>query len=512
MGDVIMQALGNLFTIQNFLFMNIGLFIGIIFGAIPGMNGNLAITVLLPFTFLIEPVPALLMLTAIFFGSNFGGSISAILINTPGTNAAAATLMDGYPLCRKGFPGKALDTALAASTVGGLISATWLLFFAPQIGKMAMKFGAPEYFALAIFGLSVIASVSGESIMKGIISGCLGILIATVGIDSVSGVTRFTFGNLQMYNGIKMLAVLLGVYAIAQMISRINGTEEGAVSELKQLDKKDKLSWKEFRSLFWTMFKSGNIGAFIGAVPGTGGAIASFLAYNEAKRCAKKGEKFGEGEIKGIAAPEAANNGATAATLIPLLTLGIPGDVVAATLLGAFTMQGLVVGPKLFQNSGPIVYAILIGCVITQIFMFLQGKYLLKVFVKITHIPQDLLTALLVIICCTGAFAIANSVFDVYVLLIFGVVAYFMQKVGLPPVPIVLGMVLGPVAESNLRNALVLSNGNWTIFLKRPICLAFIILTFVLIFLLKKNSKKEKAAAEHLREQMEADQAENAKI
>ena len=505
MSEVIMAALGNLLQIQNLIFMNLGMFIGIIFGAIPGMNGNLAITVLLPFTFMLEPVPALLMLTSIFFGSNFGGSISSILINTPGTNAAAATLLDGYPLSRKGYPGKALSTALTASTVGGLISATWLLFFAPQIGKMAMKFGAPEYFALAIFGLSVIASVSGESIIKGIISGCLGMLIASVGIDKVSGVTRFTFGNLQMYNGIKMLAVLLGVYAIAQMISRINGTEQGGSSELKQLDKQDKLTWKEFKSLFWTMFKSGNIGAFIGAVPGTGGAIASFIAYNEATRCAKEDEKFGEGEIKGIAAPEAANNGATAATLIPLLTLGIPGDVVAATLLGAFTMQGLVVGPKLFENDGPVVYAILIGCLIAQVFMFLQGKYLLRLFVKITHVPQDLLTALLVVICCSGSFAIANSVFDVYVLLIFGVIAYFMQKVGLPPVPIVLGMVLGPVAEANLRNSLVLSNGSWSIFFKRPICLMFIVLTFVLIFLLKKNSKKEKAAADKLNAQMAAD-------
>lgn len=505
MGDVISQALASLFTIQNFIFMNIGMFIGIIFGAIPGMNGNLAITVLLPFTFMLEPVPAILMLTAIFFGSNFGGSISAVLINTPGTNAAAATLLDGYPLCRKGYPGKALNTALTASTVGGIISACWLLFFAPQIGRLAMSFGPPEYFALAIFGLSVIASVSGESILKGIISGCLGILIAEVGMDAISGVARFTFGNVNLYKGINMLAVLLGVYAIAQMISRINGTEQGQASRLQKLDKKDKLTFREFKHLFWTMFKSGNIGAFIGAVPGTGGAIASFIAYNEAKRTAKPGEKFGEGEIKGIAAPEAANNGATAATLIPLLTLGIPGDVVAATLLGAFTMQGLVVGPKLFENDGPVVYAILIGCLIAQVFMFIQGKYLLKVFVKITHIPQDLLTALIVVVCCTGAFCISSSIMDVYVLLVFGVIAYLMQKVDLPPVPIVLGMVLGPIAESNLRNALIMSDGSWFIFLQRPICLFFLVLTFFLVYLLKRGSMKEKKAAQALQARMAED-------
>lgn len=468
------------------------MFIGIIFGAIPGMNGNLAITVLLPFTFTLDTVPALLMLTAIFFGSNFGGSISAVLINTPGTNAAAATLLDGYPLAKKGKPRKALDMALAASTFGGFISAFCLLFFSPQIGKIAMKFGPPEYFALAIFGLSIIASVSGKSILKGLISGALGILIATVGIDSVSGVTRFTFGSLKMYNGIKMLAVLLGVYAIAQMFDRIRDHgESGLASDLKVKDPTDRLTWKEFKKTIVTMIKSSFIGAFIGAVPGTGGAIASYIAYNEASRCAKPDEKFGEGELKGIAAPESANNGATAATLIPLLTLGIPGDVVAATLLGAFTMHGLVVGPKLFSDSGPVVYAILIGCVFAQVFMFLQGKYLLPLFVKITHIPQDLLTALLMVVCCTGAFAIANSSFDLNVMLIFGVVAYVLSKLDFPPVPIVLGMVLGPTAEANLRNSLVLSKGSWSIFVTRPICLAFIVLTFVLIFLLKKNDKKQ---------------------
>ncbi len=494
--DVIGAALGNLLTVENFIFVNIGLFIGIIFGSIPGLNGNLAITVLLPFTFSMGTVPALLMLTAIFFGSNFGGSISAILINTPGTNAAAATLIDGYPMCKNGQPRRALDMALVASTVGGLISALCLLFFAPQISKVAITFGSPEYFALAIFGLSVIASVSGKSMVKGLISGVLGILLATVGIDSVSGLTRFTFGNLHLYNGIKMLAVLLGVYAIAQMIGRLNNTETAAVSELKEIDKEDHITRQDVKKTMPTMLKSSCIGAFIGAVPGTGGAIASFIAYNEAKRCAKPGEKFGEGEIKGVAAPESANNGATAATLIPLLTLGIPGDVVAATLLGAFTMHGLVVGPKLFTNSGPVVYAVLIGCVIAQIFMFVQGKYLLNLFVKITHIPQDLLTAILVVICCAGAFAIGSSEMDVYVMLAFGVIAYFMQKIDLPPVPIVLGMVLGPTAESNLRNSLVMSGGSWDIFIKRPICLLFIILTFVLIYLLKKGDAKQRKATD----------------
>ena len=374
MSDTIISALGQLFTIQNLIFANIGIFIGIIFGSIPGLNGNLAITVLLPFTFQMDTIPALLLLTAIFFGANFGGSISSILINTPGTNAAAATLIDGYPMCRNGQPQKALDMALVASTIGGLISALCLLFFSPQISKVAIRFGSPEYFALAIFGLSVIASVSGKSIIKGLVSGGMGILLSTVGLDGVSGLVRFSFGNLRLYNGVKMLS----------------------------------------------------------------------------------------------------------------------------TLLGAFTMHGLVVGPKLFVDSGSVVYAVLIGCVISQVIMFLQGKYLLKLFVKITHVPQDLLTAVLVVICCAGAFAISGSEMDVYIMLLFGGIAYLMQKVDFPPVPIVLGMVLGPIAESNLRNALVMSGGSWLIFVQRPICLAFILLTIVLIVLLKKGEAKQRKMAENL--------------
>lgn len=487
-----MEALQNLFTLQSLLLMILGVFIGIIFGAIPGMSGNLGVTVFLPFTFTLPTVPALLLLCGIFYGSNFGGSISAILINTPGTNGATATLLDGYPLARKGHPMKALDMALVASTFGGLVSAFALLFFSPQISKVALKFGAPEYFALALFGLSVIASVSGKSILKGLVSGALGMVLATVGIDKISGINRFTFGNIKMYNGINMIGVLLGVYAINQMIRRVNGTEpEGEASSLKGIDPKaDRLTAAEAMGTVPTMAKSSLIGAIIGAIPGAGSAIAAYLSYNEAKRCAKPSEKFGEGELKGIAAPESGNNGATASCLIPLLTLGIPGDAVAATLMGAFTMHGLVVGPKLFQSSGPLVYAIMIGSVIAQLVMFLEGRYLMSVFVKITHIPQKLLTALLMVVCCAGAFAIANTVFDVRIMLVFGVVAYFMNKAGFPPVPIVLGMVLGPIAESNLRNSLTLSGGSWLIFLQRPICLAFIILTVVLTVMLRRAQRK----------------------
>lgn len=499
METIILSALELLFTFENLLFINIGMFIGILFGAIPGMNGNLAITVLLPFTFTLDPVPALLMLTAIFFGANFGGSISAILINTPGTNAAAATLIDGYPMNSiKGKPRTALDTALVSSAFGGIVSAICLLFFVPQISKVAMNFGAPEYLILSIFGLSIIASVSGKSLVKGLMSGCIGVLISTVGVDKISGTTRFLFGNSMLYNGLQLMAIILGVYAICQLIMRVAPHGDSATaSDLGKQAADDRLTKKDIKNIFPTMVKSSFIGAFIGAMPGTGGAIASFVAYNEAKRKAKPGEDFGSGEIKGIAAPEAANNGATAAALIPLLTLGIPGDAVAATLLGAFTMQGLVAGPRLLTENGPVMYAILIGCLVSQIFILIQGKYLMPLFVKITHVPQDLLTAILFAMCATGAYAIANSIINVYVMLVSGVVAYLMTKVDFPPVPIVIGVVLGPLFESNLRNTLTLSKGSWSIFITRPISVVLLILATILIVIVQRSSKKiEKEEAE----------------
>lgn len=486
----IQQALPQVFTLQNLLLINIGMMIGIIFGAIPGLNGNLAIVVLIPFTFKMDTVSAILLLCAIFFGSNFGGSISAILINTPGTNNAAATILDGYPLAQKGYPMKALSTALLASTFGGFLSAFCLLFFSEPIAKIAMLMQSPEYFAISIFGLSIIIFVSGKNLVKGIISGAIGILLSTVGIDSVSGLSRFTFGNMFLMSGLSVMAVLLGLFAISQMIERVVKPEDVKASFLQKSDTGDRLSRQEKKSLIPTMLRGSSIGALIGALPGTGGAIAAFISYNEALRRAKKNEHFGEGEIKGIAAPESANNGATCCVLIPLLTLGIPGDVVAATLMSALTMHGLIVGPQLFANSGVTIYAIIIGCLFAQFFMFLQGKYLLKLFIKTTQIPYDLMTALLVVICCAGAYSLSGRVTDVVVMVIFGVFAYLTKMVDYPTVPFILGMILGSTAEAYLRNSMVVLKGNWLGFLQRPICVALIIILIAIFFLSRRNERK----------------------
>lgn len=490
------EIFSGLFTIQNLIFINIGMFIGIIFGAVPGMNGNLAITVFLPFTFQINSVSALLMLTSIYFGSMFGGSITAILIKTPGTGAATATLLDGAPLAEKGQPHRALDAALVASTFGGLVSAFALLLFAPQLGALAMRFGSPEYFILALFGLSVIASVSGKSKLKGLIAAGIGVLLGTVGIDSVSGVPRFTFGNMMLYNGLKMMACMLGFFATFRMIQRVKRGAAGktgkTAEDLKKAAEGDKFTLTDFKNCFGTMATGSTLGAVIGAIPGTGGAIASYLTYNMAKNNPKPGEEFGKGAVRGITAPESANNGATAASLIPMLTLGIPGSAVAATLMGAFQMHGLASGPKLFEEHTIAVYTILVGCVLAQLIMFLQGKYLMPLFVKITRIPFRLLTACLLVVCFSGGYAIANRSFDVKVMVVMGIVAYFLNLLDLPTVPMVLGLILGPTAEFYLRNALSIGNGNWMIFFQRPICIAFMILLVLLLVMLSRGEKKQK--------------------
>jgi putative tricarboxylic transport membrane protein len=484
-------GLGHVFTIQSFIFMNLGLFIGIIFGVIPGLSANVGIVLLLPFTFALSPINAILMLLGIYCGGTYGGSISAILIGTPGTNAAAATLLDGYPLAQQGKAKKALMIALVSSTIGGIISAFILLFASPAISKFTLNFGPPEYFALGIFGLSVIASVSGDNLFKGLLAGCFGVLLAMVGLDIMSGTVRFTFGNIRLMSGLGLLPVLLGLFAVEVVLTRVYKILNEKEKEVAlAIEDDDNLTLKEVKKCMPAILKSTAIGTIIGAIPGVGTGVASFISYNEAKRCSKESQLFGKGAIEGVAAPEAGNNAVTGASLIPLLTLGIPGSAVAATLLGALMMHGLIPGPNLFKNQGPIIYAIMIGFVIINVFMYVQGKLLSKFFAKVTDVPQAVLISILMVTCFSGAFSLNNTVFYIYVLVIFGIISYFLKKIKIPAVPIVLGFILGPIAEFNLRRALVMSDGSYSIFVTRPISLVFLILTIVFIISLRKTTKK----------------------
>lgn len=489
-------SIQNLLNIDLIIFLNVGVLAGIIFGAIPGLTGVLGIIIMLPFSYVMEPATAIIFLTSIYIGSQFGGSISAILIGTPGTNEAACTMLEGYPLAQQGHARKALMVSLVCSTIGGVISAFVLLLFAPPIAKFTINFGPPEYFALSIFGLSIIAAISGDSIIKGLISGCLGVLIAIVGMDGISGTFRFTFGNINMMRGLSLLAVLTGVFAIPNILEKVQDIFQtsGKQNSYKQVvvNKKEQVSLEELKMLSPTIVKSSIIGVIIGAIPGAGSAIAAFMSYNEAKRKSKVPQLFGKGALEGIAASESANSAVTSASLIPLLTLGIPGSPAAAVLIGAFMLHGMVPGPALFKEQGVIVYTIMFGLLLANFFMYFQGRFLAKTFAVVTKVPNVILIPVLALVCTMGAYAVNNSIFEIAVFLVAGLVAYLLGKLGFPQIPIVLGFVLGPIAEVNLRRSMAMSGSQWDIFLKRPISLFFIILT-ILAFFVGKNLKKKVA-------------------
>ncbi len=479
-----------MFSLETVLLMAIGVLAGIMIGAIPGLNANIGIVLALPFTYSMQPITGIVFLVSIFSGCNFGGSITAILIRTPGTNSAAATVLDGAPLAEKGYPRKALEMALVASTFGGIVSGLALLFLSPQIARVGLMFGPPEYFALSIFGLSVIAALSGDSIPKGIISGCLGVLLSTVGMDSITGTMRFVFGNYKLMSGVALVPVLFGLFAITRIFELLNDkSDDERLARLEGI-KDDKLTVSEVKGQTFNMLLSSVIGVAVGAIPGAGTAIASFLGYNEVKNHSKNPEEFGTGCLAGIAAPEAANNGSSAATLIPMITLGIPGGAVAATLLGAFMMHGLIPGPSMFTEQAPTIYAIMLGALFCNVFMFLEGKYLMSLFSKVSRIPGPLMTAFIIVMIMAGGFAYANQTFSLSIIIVTGLVAYIIGKIGITGVPLLLGLILGSIFESNFRNALAMSDGSWTIFIQRPLSLLFIILAVVLIVSMRKKLKK----------------------
>lgn len=489
--ELISTVISSLVTWNNLLFINIGLAAGIMVGALPGLNSAIGVALLLPLTYGMDATTGVLLLLGAYCGAVYGGSITAILIKTPGTPAAAATLLDGNTLAEKGHAGIALDAALKASTFGGIFSAILLLFVAPALAQVALQFGPAEYFSLAVFGLTIISGISGKSLGKGLLMGVLGLLLTTVGVDKISGGTRFTFGIDALWGGITMIPVMVGLFAVSELIVKVRGgdSKQGLAMQYE----KENLPLKKFFSHIKTLLKSSIIGSFIGAVPGTGASIAAFMSYNEAKRCSKNPDEFGTGCVEGIVAPESANNAVTGSAMIPLLTLGIPGDTVTAILVGALMMQGIVPGPRLFIEQRHWVYSIMIGLLIVNVFMFLQGKAFIKGFVKVTRVPQKVLVPILLVLCVIGAYAGNNAISDILIVVIFGIVGYCLRKLDFPLTPMVIALVLGPLAEDNMRRALLLSDGNFATFVTRPISAIFLFISIVTIIwpLIKKLRKSK---------------------
>lgn len=473
------EVLQEIFNLSNILMMNVGVAVGVIIGALPGMTVILAITVLLPFTFGMESTTGMFLLLGAMCGGIYGGSITSILINTPGSPNNVATAFDGYELTKKGRAGDALQAALVASTVGGLISSAALVFCAPMIADLALEIGPAEYFSLCIFGLCTVVGISGGSLGKSMIMAILGVLLSTVGIDAVSGISRFRFGRSELLSGLNMTAVMLGAFAVSEILLKCTQKEEKTDIELEFVDAT--MSVASMMKHWWLMVKNSILGVVIGAIPGAGAGIAAYFGYNISKATAKNSEEYGTGCIEGVLAPEAANNGASAATLIPLLTLGIPGGPAAAVLLGALTMQGITPGPMLFSEDKFWVGCIMLGFFVINIFMYIQGRFFVKAFANFTKIPQVVMIPGIMLFTVLGGFAIRNSMFDVGVMLGTGFFAYLLRKNKYPVPSMSIGLALGALCETNLRRAMTISKGEISIFFTEPISLVFLILSVISI-------------------------------
>ena len=492
-------ASGLLFTLENILWINLGVLIGAIFAAIPGLSVILCIILFLPVTYTMSAIPGMMFLLGIYCAGGYGGSVSAILINTPGTPHAAATMMDGHPLSKQGRTKAALKIALYASTFGGIFSALVLLFLGPQVAKISAMLGTAEYFMVCLFGMTIIAGVSGKSLTKGIIAACLGLLVSCIGADPMTSYDRFTFGIPRLYLGLDTAVVLIGLFALVEIIGKSELKRDQLNLKAGKLGEKDdgKITKDEFKRMVRPMLISSIIGSCVGIVPGTGASEASWFSYNTAKNMSKHPEEFGNGSVEGIAAAESANNAVCGATLVPLLTLGIPGDGCVAIMLSALKINGLNPGLSLFTTDGDIMYAIMLGLILVNIFMFIQGRYLTSLFAKVVSIPTEILTPIIVIFCFAGAFSVNSNYFDLSIALIFGIISYLMRKLELPAVPMLLGLVLGGMTETNFRRALLISDGSPTIFFSSIFCWIFIALIVIVIGgVLRGNMKEAKKKKE----------------
>ena len=471
-------AMGSIvFDVNLLLLIFATTILGVIIGVLPGLGSTTGAALLLPFTLTMEPVHAITVLTTIYVSATFAGSITAILINTPGTSAAAATTFDGYPLAQRGEAGRALGIAVVASTIGGIFSVIVLCIAAPMLARVAYEFRPPEYFALTVFGLSMLASISAGGAVKNIIGGVFGVWLATIGAERVTGIERYTFGHYELYEGLAFVPVFIGLFAMSELLMQSKRLKD--VAEAIGLKAVKLPSKEDYKKIWRTVLRSCGIGTFIGILPAEGATVASMIGYSEARRWSKNKEEFGKGSIEGIAGAEAANNAATGGAMVPTMVLGIPGSGTTAIILVGLMVHGLRPGPYLFTEQVDTVYQIF-GAMLVANFMFLfMGLYAAKFFARISLIPTTLLWPIVFALCVIGAYSLNSSLLDIWIVMFFGVLGFFARRHGFAVAPIAVGLILGEMVETNLQNSLKMFDGEWWLIFTQPLALVFLLLAFL---------------------------------
>ena len=495
--EQLMQGFVAAATIGNFLYIICGIALGIIFGVLPGLGSVTAIALLIPITFYMSPMTAIGFLVGVNKGGTSGGAIPAILLNAPGTPEATATTYDGYPLCKKGQPEKAMKMALYSSVTGDMFSDSVLILLAAPFATVALMFGPAEITSIIFFAFTMIAALSGTSLLKGIAASALGVFLSTVGLDPVTGNQRMTFQVIELFDGISVNALAIGALALSSIMSQwftlrsahLNNAEPVKLAELDR--EKQRLSFSEYFACKKTILRSAFIGTGVGMLPGLGVTLAAFLGYGSAKRASKTPEKFGTGHLEGIAATEAANSAVVGANLIPTIALGIPGNIVAALLIGAFMIHGVTPGPMMMQNHGDLIYAIFASMLMANVAHVLVGRIGIRLWGQITRVPQAIVLPLVVPLCVAGVYIPASSFFEVGLMFGFAGLAYLMRKTGFSLVCLLIGFLLGPMLEFSLRQALIIFKGDWTMFFTKPITLVFLGLTIIFLWRFGSRAFKE---------------------
>ena len=473
-----LQAMGSVVLDLHLLLLIFATtIIGVVIGVLPGLGATTGAALLLPFTLTMDPVHAITVLATIYVSATFAGSITAILINTPGTSAAAATTFDGFPLAQRGEAGRALGVAVVSSTVGGVFSVIVLCIAAPLLARVAYQFRPPEYFALTLFGLSMLASISSGGAVKNLIGGIFGVWLATIGAERATGIERFLFGNYELYEGLSFVPVFIGLFAVSELLvqsKRVNRIANAIGMNAVKLPSKE-----DYKKIWKTILRSCGIGTFIGILPAEGATVASMIGYSEARRWSKNKEEFGKGAIEGIAGAEAANNAATGGAMVPTMVLGIPGSGTTAIILVGLMVHGLRPGPYLFTEQVDKVYQIFGAMLIANLMFLGMGLYAAKFFARISLIPAAILWPIVFALSVVGSYSLSSSLLDIWIVLIFGVIGFFARRHGFAVAPIAVGLILGEMVESNLQNSLKMFEGKWWLIFTQPLAVLFLLLAFL---------------------------------